>query len=218
MSKKKDFFWASYADLMTSLFFIMLVLFVLVVVMLQKEKKDIELQLNEFKKIEEIKESLNSINDDYFEYSPEYKKHIFKIDVAYATGKYDMGSLMNPNVKPDIENAGKEIKNLIDSMSSIGIQNNIQYLIIIEGQSSADNWHESDYRNNDVLSYLRALKLKEFWINNGINFNGLSNCELVVAGSGQGGIPRVETDGSKAQERANQRFLIHIIPKTGIID
>ena len=42
MSKKPTFFWASDADIMPSLFFIMLVLFVLNVVMLQKQKAKIQ--------------------------------------------------------------------------------------------------------------------------------------------------------------------------------
>jgi hypothetical protein len=39
MLKKQSFFWASYADLMTSLFFIMLVLFVLTAVILKKQAR-----------------------------------------------------------------------------------------------------------------------------------------------------------------------------------
>ncbi len=40
MSKNnKDYFWLSYADLMTSLFFIMLVLFVLVFSIMHKKEK-----------------------------------------------------------------------------------------------------------------------------------------------------------------------------------
>ena len=34
--KKESFFWTSYSDLMTSLFFVMLVLFILVIVLLHK--------------------------------------------------------------------------------------------------------------------------------------------------------------------------------------
>lgn len=44
-SKKTDFFWPSYTDLMTSLFFIMLVLFVLVFTKQSRQIKDLERQL-----------------------------------------------------------------------------------------------------------------------------------------------------------------------------
>ncbi len=56
MSKKANFFWASYADLMTSLFFIMLVLFVLTVVMLKRQARATE---EELKKIQEIASAID---------------------------------------------------------------------------------------------------------------------------------------------------------------
>ncbi len=40
--KKESFFWTSYSDLMTSLFFVMLVLFVLTVVLLNKKMIEIK--------------------------------------------------------------------------------------------------------------------------------------------------------------------------------
>ena len=51
---KKSFFWASYADLMSSLFFIMLVLFVLTVVMLQKARQATEAELEKIKETSTI--------------------------------------------------------------------------------------------------------------------------------------------------------------------
>ena len=56
---KRSFFWASYADLMSSLFFIMLVLFVLTVVMLQKQVKATEAEMN---KIKEIQNAISNID------------------------------------------------------------------------------------------------------------------------------------------------------------
>ena len=43
--KKESFFWTSYSDLMTSLFFIMLVLFILVIFLLHKRMEVTERQL-----------------------------------------------------------------------------------------------------------------------------------------------------------------------------
>jgi hypothetical protein len=101
--------------------------------------------------------------------------------------------------------AGKAILNLIKTLPK---EENIHYLIIVEGQSSRDNW-----TGNDILSYNRALSLKQHWINNSIDFSSIKNCELVIAGSGQGGMPRLQPD----KPPHNQRFLIHIIPKVGKI-
>jgi hypothetical protein len=218
MTKKKDFFWASYADLMTSMFFIMLVLFVLAVVMLKKENSKIKAKLKEFEKIEQIKSSINSINKKYFEYDQRYKKHVFKVEVNYPRGAYYIESLPDKAIIEDIVKAGFEIKKLIDSMAFI--DQNIQYLVMIEGQASKDanEWGEPNgWKNNNTLSFLRALHLKKFWAGRNINFDNHKNCELIIAGSGIGGVPRVNTSNESDDSR-NQRFLIHIIPKTGTIE
>ncbi len=214
MSKKKkeSFFWTSYSDLMTSLFFVMLVLFVLVIVLLHRKISEQDIKLAEFEKIEEIKKSLNEINPAYFEYRAEYKKHIFKLLVQYPKGNYDISQITDVNLLPQIEKAGQEIEQTIKKFTA---DDNIQYLVLIEGQASADGYFTDDYRNNDVLSYLRALNLKKFWESKGIYLDKLQNCELIIAGSGEKGIPRESPDEKNPK---NQRFLIHIIPKTGIID
>ena len=65
------------------------------------------------------------------------------------------------------------------------------------------------------MSYQRALGLKKFWEDRDIFLDKLENCELIIAGSGEGGIPRELPD---LGNQKNRRFLIHIIPKTGEID
>ena len=83
-------------------------------------------------------------------------------------------------------------------------------MLIIEGQASKDGF----VRNNE-LSYERALSLFEYWKRNGIYFNP-KQCEVIVAGSGQDGTLRMQPD--VAGNVKNQRFLIHILPKPGLID
>ena len=61
--KKESFFWTSYSDLMTSLFFVMLVLFILVIVLLHKRMEATEAQLQEIKKVEQ---STKDLSRDYF--------------------------------------------------------------------------------------------------------------------------------------------------------
>ena len=71
MSKKqKDFFWMSFSDLMTSLFFVVLVLYVLTYIMLNKEKEKLEEQKNlieadneEMKKILQLKEQFEPLQN-----------------------------------------------------------------------------------------------------------------------------------------------------------
>lgn len=200
-NKKESFFWTSYSDLMTSLFFIMLVLFILTVALLHKQMVRIEKEKNatkeELKKITELQEATKKLDPRYFDYSETYKKHILTIDVHFLTGSSSINDLDNKTKNQLIE-AGESILNTINEVS----KNNpkAQYLLVIEGQASKDG-----YYLNDELSYKRALALKHFWNDNGTNYN----CEIIVAGSGTEGILRHK------ENKKNQRFLIHIIPKPG---
>ncbi len=81
--KKESFFWTSYSDLMTTLFFVMLVLFILVIVLLHKRMEATEAQLQEIKKIEESTKELAQY--DYFIYRHEYKKYVLNIQVRYLS-------------------------------------------------------------------------------------------------------------------------------------
>lgn len=202
MNKKESFFWTSYSDLMTSLFFVMLVLFVLVIALLHKKISEQALKLEEFEKIEEIKKSLNNIDSTYFAYNPDYKKHILKISVNFPTGKSDISNI-DYNTLQALQKAGRVVENQIDKVTKTNPE--IQYLLIIEGQASKDN-----YTQNYELSYERALALSRFWQNSSIDFG--KNCEVLISGSGTGGSMR------DSREKNNQRFLIHIIPKTGEIE
>lgn len=60
--KKQSFFWVSYSDLMTSLFFIMLLLFVLASGGMYLDKEATEEQL---RKIEEIQEAVKQLPTQY---------------------------------------------------------------------------------------------------------------------------------------------------------
>ena len=199
---KKSFFWASYADLMSSLFFIMLVLFVLTVIMLQKQVKATEAEIN---KIKEIQNAISNIDSTYFAYNAEHKKHILKIDVGFQTNSADITDI-SIETRHQLLNAGKAINQFIKNACQ---KYNAQYLLIIEGQASKDNF----IRNNE-LSYERALALVNYWKNNGVLFNP-EQCEVIISGSGQDGTLRIQPD--VAGNVKNQRFLIHILPKPGVI-
>lgn len=206
---KRSFFWASYADLMSSLFFIMLVLFVLTVVMLQKQMKEIEEMKEateaEINKIKEIQNAISNIDSTYFAYNAEHKKHILKIDVGFQTNSADITDI-SIETRHQLLNAGKAINQFIKDACQ---KYNAQYLLIIEGQASKDNF----IRNNE-LSYERALALVNYWKNNGVLFNP-EQCEVIISGSGQDGTLRIQPD--VAGNVKNQRFLIHILPKPGVI-
>ena len=213
---QKSHFWASYSDLMTSLFFIMLILFILTVCMLQKEifsaqqardkaEKEQKATQAQLDKIREIEEGISKIDPTLFEYNSTYKKHILKIDVSFPRGSADMTTIDN-NILCKLQSAGKTVRDFIQVAHN---DLNVQYLLIIEGQASKDN-----YVGNDQLSYDRALALYKFWSNHGISFSR-NACEVIISGSGQNGILRIQPDNGTNE--ANQRFLIHIVPKPGII-
>ncbi len=197
--KKESFFWTSYSDLMTSLFFVMLILFVLVIVLLHKRMEATETQLQEIKKIEE---STKDLSQKYFEYRPDYKKFVLTIQVRYPVGKSDINDIVSTNKFEQLRQlaaAGFEIQNFLSNHSEN------QYLLIIEGQASKDA-----YLYNYELSYQRALALVRFWIvDSNISFG--NNCEILISGSGDG---KLDTHSMReSTESENQRFLIHILPK-----
>lgn len=197
--KKESFFWTSYSDLMTSLFFVMLVLFILVIVLLHKRMEATEAQLQEIKKVEE---STKDLSKDYFEYRPEYKKYVLNIQVRYPAGKSDLNTIIASDKEEQLNklaNAGREIQDFLNKHKEN------QYVLIVEGQASRDN-----FTYNYELSYQRALALMRFWVDDrGINFG--NNCEILISGSGDG---KLDTHSMRESvETENQRFLIHILPK-----
>ncbi|MEX2568551.1 MAG: hypothetical protein WD431_21600 [Cyclobacteriaceae bacterium] len=202
--KKESFFWTSFSDLMTSLFFVMLVLFVLTIALLQKKMVKIENERKatqgQLDKIKEIEEAVNRIDSSYFDYNNIYKKHILKIKVNFPIGVSDM-TIVDNYTQNELKRAGRSIQNSLNKINQE--YPDIQYLLVIEGQASKDS-----YFNNYELSYERALALSRFW--GDIDFG--KNCEVLISGSGTGGTLR------ESEEHLNQRFLIHIVPKPGVIN
>ena len=228
-NNRNSAFWPSYVDIMTTLFAIMLILFAVSFGKFSKEKGELELKekrLLEFEEkyneIKSIYQVVENINPEYFEFNKQFVKHIFKIQVTYQTGAFELNKLQadvlgNKNeaesLRSKIVDAGKEIQMTIEKLQqNDSIKQDIKYLVVIEGQASADGYNEDAYRNNDVLSYQRALGLHNFWQKNGIDFSNMNKCELVISGSGEKGVPRDDSN-----EKNNQRFLIHIVPVIGNI-
>ncbi len=210
--KKQPSFWTSYSDLMSNLFFIMLVLFVLVLALLSSQVKSAEEEKNIAEErlmiLEEIENSTDNIDSIYFEYNPEFKKHIVTIKVNFNTGDFNIENIGEATLLK-LEDAGESIRDFIFQNTLEYEKFNIQYLLIIEGQASLDSYPE-----NYELSYKRALSLKKFWDNRGIHFG--NKCEVLISGSGDGKLSG--TDFMRETiEAYNQRFLIHIIPKPGMV-
>lgn len=220
--KKESYFWTSYSDLMTSLFFIMLTLFILTVVLLNRRMQATE---DELKNIKEIVNSTKELDkSQHFDYRPEYKKYVLNVTCYFPEMKSGLQDLQADT--PKLKAAGEEIRDFLNNNSEN------QYVLIIEGQASRNSQQLTEMNYN--LSYQRALTLMKFWKQDcKIDFG--KNCEIQIAGSGDGRYnfgytgedesdPRFkEMDNTLMRERGqkekeNQRFVIHIIPKNIIED
>lgn len=196
-----NFFWTSYTDLMTSLFFVMLALYVLTVAALRYQQKATEEQL---KKIKEIQNATKSLPEKYFEYQSEYKRFTLKRQINFLS----KDSTIPVSDHQYLIQVGQSIQKLIENLKVKYRGDNIKYLVIIEGMSS-----NITYSKNYQLSYDRALSLFRFWQDQNIQLDP-EICEVMISGSGTGGVGRF----SSKEEVRNQRFLIQIIPKIGRIE
>lgn len=233
MGKKKDqgMFWVSFSDLMTSLFFIVLVLFVITFISQQKQVEDLQKKLEVYDMVERNVKPLKE-NSNLFKYEEEYKRFILSFDVKYTLARYKIveGDIDNYTLTASkIKEAGFELKKIIDQLEVEKRNNpnlqNVSYIVIISGYASKLLKPELD--RDYELSYLRALNLWKFWLVNGINFedekyNGL--IDLQISGNGWGGVGRhhytIDDMSNKEQvnqfyhtETKNQRFIIQIVPK-----
>ena len=210
--KKESYFWTSYSDLMTNLFFVMLMLFILAIALLHREMvqigKERDATKEELEKINEIRTAIQNIDTMYFQYDEDYKKHILKTKVKFQTGSSNINDL-DDATKEELLAVRDTIKSFLDKL--LQKDGSASYLLVIEGQASKDK-----YALNNQLSYDRALSLFKFWFpdqkNTTLRFFNLP-CEVVIAGAGfMEGKPR------DAENAANQRFLIQIMPQSGIIE
>lgn len=237
-------FWPSYVDIMTTLFAITLVLFAVSFSRFKVKEKQLQSLVDEYENIITVYSTVGSIDSTkYFGYNEQYLKHLFTVEVEYQEKEFHINKLKldltNPEAanqkRKDIIAAGNIIKQTIQKLeTSDTTKNNIKFLVVIEGQASKVGFNENAWANNYTLSYLRAQYLNEFWKANGIDLNAIPKCELIISGSGEGGVPRVVPDEKalrkaypnnkefwehwREEEGKNQRFLIHIVPVIGNID
>lgn len=205
--KKESFFWTSYSDLMTSLFFVMLTLFILVVVLLNQRNAFTKAKLDRIEAIQNSTKELDR-HGGYFEYNEKYEKYSLKINVFFPELQTDF-TYLSDACKDSLKQAGREIESFLKK------HDKNKYLLIVEGQASM-NSEEWMLRNYD-LSFKRAMNLMDYWLN-ACNMNFGDNCEIQIAGSGDGRLNHNSMRYTGTQEHLNQRFLIYIIPKNILHD
>lgn len=222
--KQNDSFWTSYSDLMTSLFFVMLVLFIVCLVKvnginqeLRNANEEANAQIEEYERILQLKEQFEVLTHaSSLEYDSGKK-------MFYAKD-FQEKEIFNPFTGNNIEDASKIKDEYIDIVDTVGndlikileqLNSNKQfsYQLVIEG-NAAIPWQQlqnGSYNPDNTtmydLSYRRALALYNRWRSNGLNFRQY-NTEIIIAGSGFNGNNR-----DHRVEDYNKRFIIQIIPK-----
>jgi len=199
-TKGSSLFWPSFTDLMTSLFFIMLVLYVLTYLKLTNQQKATEQQLS---KIKEIQAAVRELPKNYFSYDSIYKRFSLVRNIEFEPQQ----DIIKVKDVQYLIGVGNSIRTLIQTLKDKYANQDIKYVVIIEGMASSDT-----YQDNFPLSYKRAWAVQKLWQQKNI-MPDQTVCEIQIAGSGTGGIGRFPI----SDEKKNQRILIQIVPKIGEI-
>ena len=213
---KKSLFWTSYSDLMTSLFFAMLVLFVVVVVAMGAVNKQLKEALNRAEITIEQQNQVLNLQEQFqtlagatsLDYDEEKRMFYAKDFVGIEIFQPNEAEIKQEFINK-VDEVGADIKNIIDSLNKTN--NSFKYQLVIEGTAAipykekiANTFNPNNYEMF-LLSYRRALALYKRW--EYLNFPE-SNTEVIIAGSGFNGKNR-----DKIIEENNKRFVIQIIPK-----
>ena len=136
-----DFFWVSYADLMTTLFFIMLTLFILTVVYLKVEQNVIQTKLIEYENILKVKEQFKPLQkkNSGFVYLENCDKYVAEDLLGEEIFEPNKTRIL-PQFEDKTIQVGKRIQRLLTEMK----KNNsgLQYIVILEG-NMANRWDMS---------------------------------------------------------------------------
>lgn len=218
--KKESFFWTSYSDLMTSMFFVMLVLFVLAIALLHHKVVEIQDLYNRVLVQNEQYEKLLQL-EAQFEELGRSTDFVYIEDKRMFVAKDFVGiEIFNPNeatIKQEyvaiVDKVGTSLQEMVKRLYEKNP--NLRFQLVIEGnaaipwQMKCDNTYNPDNITMYKLSYDRALALYMHWKQNGIDLRKY-NTEVIISGSGFNGINR-----DNNVEENNKRFIIQIIPKPG---
>lgn len=189
--QKGNIFWVGYSDLLTSLFFVMLVLFVVSIGWLQNKINIIEVvvqqndsliaalkereatlkieneKLNNLLKLEELFKPLEDDND--FVYLSDCKKYIFRDFMGVEIFHPKQSFVKKEHITTAIK-AGRKIQNFLAELNNKHPE--LSYLLVIKG-NMANTWDKKYIIDNNWgynISYKRALAVYDIWNANGINF------------------------------------------------
>jgi hypothetical protein len=219
MKDNKHMFWVSYSDLMTSLFFIMLVLFIVTVGYLKIKQKDLVRATEELGRAKDSLLVSNQEKDQLLNLDKQFERLTENDNFKQIGEKYYYEELMGKEIfvsekttfHPDfdisiIDETGRKIEAFLQTLDP-----SMKYFLIIEGNAARKT---NDPQSTPIdspygyeLSYQRALTIYERWLSQGINLRK-KNVEVLICGSGFNGTSR-----DKVNEGNNKRIVIQIIPK-----
>lgn len=225
-SKNKNFFWVGYSDLMTNLFFVFLVLFVIVFALVVNNEDEIskyEKEIAEYKSqnenlnatveqlkyITQIDEQFSQLNkSEFLEYDATNKTFVAKALQGKEIFEHE-SDIIKTEYLSTVDEVGRQIERMIKRLHYLSPD--MDYLLVIEGTAAIpwdklrDESYNPDNRRMYELSFRRALALYYRW--KGINFRKF-NTEVLICGSGYSGNNR-----DNIKEENNKRFIVQIIPK-----
>ena len=218
-------FWLSYSDLMASMFFIMLVLFIVYLVKdsmnhreLEREKQRTEQiligvqatneQLQQILQLDRQSKELS--NSSMLGYDEEKKMFYTKDFVGVE--------IFNPNddkIKPEyldkVKEVGETLKVILGKLHQKNPRLSYQFVIgdtaMVKWEQKAVRTYNPDNQEMYWLSYRRALALYNKWRSQGLNLRDY-NTEIIIAGGGFNGINR-----DNHIEDNNKRFIIQKVSR-----
>lgn len=203
---KRDYFWPSYVDLMTSLFVVMLVLFLISYLGFRSRNKELAASKIEMDRIKQIDKALRQLDKRYFYLDPNNNRYKLLVEVVFKPHSADITTIGTKSLG-ELEEAGRV---LYAKMKQLSADRDINYLLIVEGNTERYN---NNWINNPdlgyITSYRRSLALRKFWEVKGYDFSVFPNCELLVVGSGYFG---------RSHQKNSRTFTIQITPKFRIME
>jgi hypothetical protein len=216
--RHKDSFWLSYSDLMTSLFFIMLVLFVVCICKMKITNFQLNTALKEANATNEQLQQILQLETQFKELSKSSDLKYIEEKKMFVAKDFIGVEIFNPNkdvIKPEyiatVDRVGNSLQEIVQRLHEKNP--NLNFQLVIEGNAAIpwEQLKENTYNADNIqmyeLSYHRALALYQRWKLKGFDFRNY-NTEVIIAGSGFNGINR-----DMEVEENNKRFVIQIIPK-----
>ncbi len=210
-AKGKDPFWTSYSDLMTSLFFVMLVMFIICVIKLGKDLKEANATNEQLQNILKLEDQFKVLSNSTSLKYDSIKRMFYAKDLVGIEIFYPNDDKIKPKYYATVDKIGFDLQKILHSLL---YNKEFRYQMVIEGYA-AIKWdklkthtYNADNKEMYELSYRRALALYNRWkFTDKLNFRKY-NTEIILAGSGFNGINR-----DQKVEENNKRFIIQIIPK-----